>query len=216
MRHAQRHSRCGELTQAPIHAGDKGRILAIFYSNTSKFSDTLAGSVARGYATSDLADFRAISARNPPKIPQPEPTCGRSHFCTKASHCRGALACVCVADRWYGEYYTSSCKYPLPEVQYGRGLLDVDSTNATGPGSPLNGTSAMESSTISACPCNCTYVSKACCNSLSGIVYEAPDLRLGSVRAPSENVTCNATTGDFQASNMPLNVLLTPREFDRK
>ena len=63
-----------------------------------------------------------------------------------------------------------------------------------------------------ACPCNCTYVSKACCNSISGIVYEAPELRLGSVQAPSANLTCNVTTGDFQASNVTLEVVLTPRE----
>ena len=211
VRYSQRCSRCGELTQATTHAGDRGLILAIFYSNTSEFATTIAESVAKGYAKNNLVDFRTISARNPPIIPKPEPTCGRSHFCTKASHCRGALACICVADRWYGEYYTSTCKYPLPGGQSGRGLLDFDSTNATGPAFSINETSTAALSANLACPCNCTYVSEACCNSLSGIVYEAPDLKLGSVRAPSENVTCNATTGDFQASSMVLDVMLTPR-----
>ena len=44
------------------------------------------------------------------------------------------------------------------------------------------------------------------------MVYEAPELRLGSVQAPSANLTCNATTGDFQLSNVTLDVVLTPRE----
>lgn len=209
-------SRYGKLIQETTCAGDEGYILAIFYSNTSEFANTLAENVAKGYTKYNLADFRAISARNPPKIFEPAPTCKTSHFCTKASHCRGALACICVADRWHGEFYTSTCKYPLPGGQPGRGLLDFDSNNATGPAFPINETSAVESSTIPACPCNCTYVSKACCNSPSGIVYEAPDLRLGSLQARSENVTCNATTGDFQALNMALDVMLTPREMGRK
>ena len=209
-------SRYDELTQRTTHAGDKGHLLAIFYSNTSAFATTLAESVAKGYAMGNLADFRVISAQNPPKIPRPEPTCGRSHFCTKASHCRGALACICVADRWYGAYYTSVCKYPLPGGQNGRGLLGIDSANATQPAFSVNETFTADNSVDLACPCNCTYVSQSCCNSLSGMVYEAPGLRLGALQAPSGNVTCNATTGDFQVSNMPLDVTLTPREMGRK
>lgn len=209
-------SRCNELTQTIIHAGDKGHLLAIFYSNTSTFATTLAESVAKGYAKSNLADFREISAGNPPNIPKSEPTCGRSHFCTKASHCRGALACICVADRWHGEFYSSTCKYPLPGGRNGRGLLEFDSANATQPAFSINNTFTAEGSADTACPCNCTYVSKACCNSLSGMVYEAPGLRLGALQASSENVTCNATTGDFQASNMPVDVTLTPRKMGRK
>ena len=209
-------SRCDELTQRTTHAGDKGHLLAIFYSNTSVFAATLAENVAKGYAKDILADLRAISAWNPPNIPEPEPTCGRSHFCTKASHCRGALACICVADRWHGEFYTSTCKYPFPGGKNGRGLLEFDSANATQPAFFINETSPAEDSADTACPCNCTYVSKACCNSISGTVYEAPNLRLGALQAPLVNVTCNATTGDFQASNMSLDVTLTPREMGRK
>lgn len=88
----------------------------------------------------------------------------------------------------------------------------MDLANATESDPALNSTITDEGRIDLACPCNCTYVSKACCNSISGIVYEAPDLRLGSVQAPSANLTCNATTGDFQASNVTLDVVLTPRE----
>lgn len=51
-----------------------------------------------------------------------------------------------------------------------------------------------------ACPYNCTYVSKVCCLSASGIVYEAPTLRLGTVRAPNNTAICDPTTGEFQIS----------------
>ncbi len=47
-------------------------------------------------------------------------------------------------------------------------------------------------------------------------MYEAPDLRLGSVQAPSVNLTCNATTGEFQPSSMPLGVMLTTMKLDSK
>ena len=208
--------RCNELTQGITHAGDKGRILAIFYSPTSAFATTLAESVANGYVNGYLADFREISARNPPNIPKPEPICGRSHFCSKSSHCRGALSCICVADKWYGEFYTSTCKYPLPRLQNGRGVLEIASANATQTVLPINGNLTAENSKGSACPCNCTYVSKSCCDSLSGGLYEAPDLRLGSLQDSSADMTCNAATGDFQASDVPLDVVLTPRELDRK
>lgn len=184
--------------------GDKGLILAIFYADTSAFGITLAQHIAEDM----LPDLRAISAENPPNIPMPAPTCGRSHFCTKSSHCRGAFYCVCVADTWHGEFYSSSCKNPLPGKGNGRGLLEI---NATQPAFSINGNLTAEGSTDIACPCNCTYVSKACCNSPSGIVYEAPDLKLGSLQAPSVNLTCSTTTGDFQASNLTLDVMLTTR-----
>ena len=118
---------------------------------------------------------------------------------------------MCVADRWHGEFYTSSCVQPIPSLGSGRGLTELDSPNATQSIDSINVTLTGEGSTGPACPCNCTYVSKACCTSPSGIVYEAPDLRLGALQAPSVNLTCNAMTGDFQASNLALDVTLTPR-----
>lgn len=157
--------------------------------------------------------MRAISAENPPNVPRPAPTCGRSPFCSKSSHCRGAIYCICVADRWHGEFYWSTCKNPLPGLGVGRGLLEINSANANQSASSINDTLMTESSTDIACPCNCTYVSKACCNSPSGVVYEAPELRLGSLQGPS-NMTCNATTGELQVSNMTLDVMLTTRGLD--
>ena len=158
----------------------------------------------------NFVDLRAIAAENPPIIPEPKPICGKSRFCTKASHCRGAFGCICVAEKWYGDFFTSSCK--RWQIRNWRGLSEIDSANVTQLAFPINSTLTTEPSTALACPCNCTYVSKACCNSPRGIVYEAPDLRLGALQPPSENLTCNATTGEFQASSMTLNVMLTTSE----
>ena len=41
-------------------------------------------------------------------------------------------------------------------------------------------------------------------------------MRLGSVQAPSVNLTCNAATGEFQASNVTLDVVLTTRKPSRE
>ena len=189
-----------------VHVGERGHILTIFFSNTSAFANTIAD----GELGALLPDLRAISARNPPTKPQPEYTCGRSPYCSKASHCRGAIGCICVADKWHGEFFSSTCKWPFPG--HPRGLLGIDSANATLSDFSTNSTLLGQGTMDLACPCNCTYVSKACCNSPSGIVYEAPVLRLGSVQAPSIDLTCNTATGEFQASNMTLDVTLTTRE----
>ena len=192
------------MTSSLTLVGDKGQILTIFFSNTSAFATTLADGDLDGL----LPDLRAISAKNPPTIPDPKPKCGRSHYCSKASDCRTGIGCVCVADKWHGEFFSSSCKWLWSA---NRGVLEIDSVNATQPAFAANSTLAGESSTDLACPCNCTYVSKACCNSPAGIVYEAPDLKLGSVLAPSANLTCDPTTGEFQASNKNTDTMLTPR-----
>ena len=49
-----------------------------------------------------------------------------------------------------------------------------------------------------ACPCNCTYVSIACCSVEGrGLIYEAPRLQLG-VLDPGEGHCCDASTGDVR------------------
>lgn len=198
--------RCDELTCNSIHVGERGRILTILYSNTSAFADMLA---ADHDVEGMLPDLKAISARNPPTIRDAEPWCGTTPHCSGSRDCRHKFGCVCIAEKWYGEFYTGTCRLPFSGNRNGRGLLGTDLANATESSFSMNSTLTGEGTMDLACPCNCTYVSRACCNSLSGIVYEAPNLRLGSVQAPSVNLTCNATTGEFQASNMTLDVILT-------
>ena len=198
------YSRCDGLSSGTTYAGTRGRILVVFYTNSSAFASGLAESEEKR----TLDDFvENIWTRNPPTIPKVEPICRRFPYCSKSSDCRGAFGCICIADKWHGEFWATSCKWPFPDL--GRGLFEIDSVNATQSASSVNRTLTATSSGNVACPCNCTYVSKACCDSPAGYVYEGIDLKLGSVQAPSANMTCDITTGDFRTSNTTLDVLLT-------
>lgn len=156
-----------------------------------------------------MPDLKAISVRNPPTAPDLEPRCGISQLCSKPSDCSGAFGCICVADKWYGEFFTSICKWPHTRPRNWRGLLGNDPANATGSNVSMNSTVTEEGMKDLACPCNCTYVSRACCNLVSGVVHEAPDKRLGSLLVPSAQLACDAATGELQASNVTSDVLLT-------
>ncbi|KAI9840650.1 MAG: hypothetical protein M1838_003961, partial [Thelocarpon superellum] len=48
------------------------------------------------------------------------------------------------------------------------------------------------------CPCNCTYMSTACCPpSVLGLVYEDPSKQTGVVAVPNDYQCCNTTSGAF-------------------
>lgn len=48
------------------------------------------------------------------------------------------------------------------------------------------------------CPCNCTYVSPACCLSVNGVVFEdASEKSEVGVRAPNASVCCDGVTGGW-------------------
>lgn len=52
-----------------------------------------------------------------------------------------------------------------------------------------------------ACPCNCTYVSPACCLSGNGIVWEDQSEKLPmTVQAPNGSTCCDETTGKWRNS----------------
>ena len=195
------YSRCGGLTSGTTYAGTRGHILIVFYTNSSAFASRVANSKLNEVSGNFM---ELLEAQDPPTNPEPKPKCKRYPYCSNSSQCRGALGCICVADKWHGEFWSTACKYPFPDL--GRGLFEIGSVNATQASPFVNRTLAATSLGDTACPCNCTYVSKACCDSPAGIVYEGFDMNLGSVQAPSVNVTCNPTTGEFQTSNTKLDV----------
>ena len=125
--------------------------------------------------------------------------CGQD--CTSLNACPGNAGCRCIAQAWQSpgsRYYTGTCKLPYASGD-GRELNEVE-LNAP---APANSTITFEGTTLAsltdaACPCNCTYVSNACCSSASGIVHEVPTLKLGALRPPNSSVSCNALTGKFQ------------------
>lgn len=73
---------------------------------------------------------------------------------------------------------------------------DINSTLAANPSDWIAGVEVGPDSGVP-CPCNCTYVSNACCGSTTGIIYEPPQMRLGAIRMPT-GMVCNETTGEAQ------------------
>ena len=53
------------------------------------------------------------------------------------------------------------------------------------------------------CPCNCTYVSRACCMSEDGIVAEDATQEIVTTQLPPNGtVCCDGTTGNFVTSSL--------------
>ena len=73
---------------------------------------------------------------------------------------------------------------------------DINSTLAANPSDWIAGVEVTQDSGVP-CPCNCTYVSYACCGSTTGIIYEPAQMRLGAIRMPT-GMVCNETTGKAQ------------------
>ena len=56
-------------------------------------------------------------------------------------------------------------------------------------------------STLLFCPCNCTYVSYACCLSLNGLVYEDASAKANLTLSGPPGQCCDSTTGNWTAVN---------------
>jgi len=65
----------------------------------------------------------------------------------------------------------------------------------------VNSAAAAEAAGSIPCPCNCTYISYACCGSANGFVYEVASNKLGMLMPPASSC-CNSTTGDIEPGNM--------------
>ena len=130
---------------------------------------------------------------------EPSPICGRSPYCSRASHCsvdqgRARIeGCKCIAAKFSRNYWSSTCQ--MPDVSAGRGLLESgNTTNITAIRQPGEEVPLLDDL---ACPCNCTYISHACCTSEFGIVHEPKSHRLGSLLPPRANLTCDLVTGGW-------------------
>lgn len=153
----------------------------------------------------DIGDFSAVEEPKAPVAPAP-PTCGE--YCSgPANLCGASDGCRCIADSFQGigsRYYTGTCK-PSSFAFDGRRLQEnlVNGTNLVQVTSnftlTVNGSAGVQAvDSPPACPCNCTYVSVACCDAPSGVVYEAADLKLGVL----EPWQCpNSTNGTRQSSH---------------
>ena len=147
----------------------------------------------------DIGDFSTLEEPRSPVVPAP-PLCGDSCW-GPVNLCGASDGCRCIADSFQGvgsRYYTGTCK-PSNFAFDGRRLRETlvngtDLVHVTSNFSlAFNGSANFQVTTVTACPCNCTYVSVACCNAPSGVVFEATDLKLG-VLEPSQ---CLNSTSDI-------------------
>ena len=78
----------------------------------------------------------------------------------------------------------------------------VPKPGSTGP-SNNNNKKREEGSAYSAmiCPCNCTYTSPECCNSMDGVVHEPTGNNMGPVRLPVRNC-CDQSDGSIKESGL--------------
>ena len=114
------------------------------------------------------------------------PSCGDSCW-GPVNLCGAGDGCRCIADSFQGvgsRYFTGTCKPSnfafdgrrLGEVLVnGTDLIHVTSNFTL----PVNSSAGLQVVAQPACPCNCTYVSVACCDAPSGVVYEPAGLKLG-------------------------------------
>ena len=152
-----------------------------------------------------------LGGGNMPDSATSGPACGQ--YCWgPGAPCDAASGCRCIADAWQGvgsAFFTGSCKVPYRltgSLSSGAGERELLGSAAGGGTNLTNATVSVSSDSIvegglaadTACPCNCTYVSRACCTSATGIVHEAPDLKLGMLMAPNASLVCDGTTGHFR------------------
>ncbi|KAI9678174.1 MAG: hypothetical protein M1817_006119 [Caeruleum heppii] len=110
---------------------------------------------------------------------EPYPQCGAR--CTSNRDCRGAdpsaAGCRCVA----ADVETARTA-GLDPVFPGAVCLLVTAALSNRPfkANPLGGRSPSDVPAI-ACACNATYVSRGCCDSDDGMIWEAPSLKLGNL-----------------------------------
>ena len=145
--------------------------------------------------------FTGQLATDEPQARNLDLTCGQP--CSgPASSCSGNDGCKCLAEMWQGPGsgdYTGVCKIPYFLPGSRRRLSGIFPESAALANSTIFVQSTgLGNMTDVACPCNCTYVSIACCNSASGIMYESPQLKLGVLQRPNSTMSCNNDTGQFE------------------
>ena len=163
-------------------------------------ADVLEGGVLSGHSKQTDIFLRFLDNRRRPLTPQQalptfaiSPTDSECLSCSSHQSCPQDQEYQCVANVLKSsntKMMRGCCKLPYYPESPARRLLSNSSlpgdvqTNATGGSSPL-----PPAIIKSGCPCNCTYVSQACCGVQHGLVYEAADLKLGGLD-PSNSTSC--------------------------
>ncbi|KAL8669436.1 MAG: hypothetical protein Q9168_005971 [Polycauliona sp. 1 TL-2023] len=150
--------------------------------------------------------------------------------CYKPSDCDAANNYICATDKSLPgggttSWGTFSCRY-FPTAGsivaalattvrtghcHGRCILGANDTveipsSDTAPIAPFANTLSMTLEPSLSCPCNCTYVSHACCLSADGIVAEsAPQEIITTQLPPNSSVCCDGNTGIFAERSVVVN-----------
>lgn len=131
--------------------------------------------------------------------------CGQP--CSSDADC-ATNGCTCLATpvgNPQDRLWTSTCRLPYTASSSATKSSSGGAKISSFAVEVLNSTQSSNFSTIIraldlrdvACPCNCTYISKACCGSASGVVYETPNLQRGNLEAPAGQY-CDLTTGKLE------------------
>ena len=132
---------------------------------------------------------------------RPSKVCGSA--CNQQSDCSIDDDCICASNKGIplsATWGTFSCMHSFSSACRGRCLVEGNGTleiPAAALAAPDN-TSSTFNFSATACPCNCTYVSAACCLSPTGMVFEDPVLKINTtVQAPNGSVCCDHQTGKW-------------------
>ena len=100
-------------------------------------------------------------------------TYSEEEFCHAGTRCKRDLSCD-----WAG---TGTCSCTARSFDVALGLFGALGCGIWQKQHHRLGNRDVKEEEIVACPCNATYVSNACCDSQSKLVWEAPHLRLGGL-----------------------------------
>lgn len=176
----------------------------------AKKQKTGAGDVSSGAGTSSAAQSAPVA---------------EGATCYKPSDCDAANDYICATDKDIpvdSSWGTFSCRY-VPNAASliaavattikrgscrGRcllgagGTIEIPTNDAVPIAEPGNKLANTIEASLS-CPCNCTYVSHACCLSGDGIVAEDASQEMATTQLPPNGtVCCDSTTGDWTESSL--------------
>lgn len=177
---------CGGWTKAGLVSGSIG---VFIHGPRSRFQVFLAAHYACIPNREGIMECESQSPQKPkrpsdsaPNDNRPSKVCGTpGNSCNQPSLNMAAAAAAAVA-------LISNCR--------GRCLIDGNGTVEIA-ATPTNTSSTAELSGMT-CPCNCTYVSEACCLSTTGVVFEDLSKKVNTtLQAPNNSVCCDHQTGQW-------------------
>ena len=177
---------CGGWTKAGLVSGSIG---VFIHGPNSKFEAFLAAHYACMPNREGIMECESQSPQRPKRPSdsaandnRPSKVCGSpGNPCNQPIPNMAAVAVAAVN-------FISNCR--------GRCLIDGNDTLDIA--ATPNSTSLTSTLSGMTCPCNCTYVSEACCLSTTGVVFEDVSKKINTtLQAPNGSVCCDHQTGKW-------------------